>query len=229
MRFLSLALAVGLASTAPVARAAEWEALPPSGGRIVVHVLKKGFFSGFAHDHHFEVTEWEASADIPDEDLATTSVQVVLSASTLHDRQPRLSESDRRKVDAQASGPDVLDAEHHPQVEFRSRRLELEPGGTPEHVRGTLHGALVLRGQSAPTDVAIEAERGGEVWRVRGTARVKQTTFGIKPFSGFGGTVGVKDELEIEIALTLRRGERGAPRTGRTEPSRQQSGGAPTR
>ncbi len=218
MRFLSLALAVGLAAVAPAASAGEWEALPP-GGHIVVHVQKKGLFSGFAHDHAFEVTEWRASAVIPDGDPASTSVEVVLSAGTLHDRQPRLSEGDRRKVDAQASGPDVLDAEHHPRIEFRSQRLELERGSTDgAHLRGTLHGTLALRGRSAPADVDFEAERGADAWSVRGNAHVKQTAFGIKPFSGFGGTVGVKDELVVELDLTLHRaGPRGAsakPRPG---------------
>ncbi len=33
---------------------------------------------------------------------------------------------------------------------------------------------------------------------------MKQSDFGIKPFSGFGGTVRVKDEMSVEISLTLR-------------------------
>ncbi len=203
MRYLVVALAVAMA--APAARAAGWEALP-AGSHIVVHVYKKGVFSAFAHDHEFEVRQWRATADIPDGDPASTSVEIVLSASSLHDRQPRLSESDRRKVDAQAAGPEVLDAANHPQIEFRSQHVALDsgPGDRREHVRGTLQGTLTLRGRAVPTDVVFEAERDSDAWRVRGRARVKQSKFGIEPFSGFGGTVGVKDELEIEIALLLR-------------------------
>jgi polyisoprenoid-binding protein YceI len=212
VRYLLVALVAAL--IAPAARAGRWEGLP-AGGHIVVHVFKKGVFSGFAHDHHFEVTQWRATADIPEGDPASTSVEIVLSASSLRDRQERLSDGDRRKVDAQAAGPEVLDAEHHPSIEFRSQRLELDPGSR-EHVRGRLHGMLTLRGRSVPSDVAIEAERGPSEWRVRGVAHVKQTELGIKPFSGFGGTVGVKDELEIECALTLR------PRGGEAGVRREQ-------
>lgn len=201
-RHLVVALAVAVAVPA---RAASFEALP-EGSRIVVHVYKKGVFSGFAHDHEFEVTEWRANADIPDGDPASASVEVVLSASSLRDRQPRLSESDRRKVDAQAAGPEVLDAQHHPQIEFRSRQVALEPpsGERRELVRGKLLGTLTLRGRAVPTEVAFEAERSAAAWRIRGRARLKQSSFGIEPFSGFGGTVGVKDELELELALVLR-------------------------
>ncbi len=206
-----LVVAVALSVTAPSARATGWEA-DPASGRIVVHVFKKGLFSGFAHDHHFDVTEWRASADVADGTPASTSVEVVLSAGSLRDRQQRLSEADRRKVDAQAAGPEVLDAAHHPRIEFRSQGVELEPGPAEkgEHVRGKLHGTLTLRGRSVPAVVVFEADRASDAWRVHGDARVKQSDFGIKPFSGFAGTVGVKDELDVEITLTLRPAARGA-------------------
>lgn len=202
---LRLALAtLALAAVLPRAQGAGWEALP-SSGRIVVNVEKTGLFSGFAHDHHFEVTEWRARADIPDGDPAGAAVEVVLSAGSLRDRQTSLSERDRRKVDAQAAGPDVLDAEHHPRIEFRAEHVKLEPaaGEVKGRATGTARGTLTLRGRERPVEIALEAERERDGWRVRGHTRVKQSDFGIRPFRGFGGTVGVKDELEIELDLTL--------------------------
>lgn len=203
--FLLLLAAAATGTGVRQARADDLEASPGPASRITVHVFKRGLFSGFAHDHHFEVGAWRATARVPDRDPGATSVEVVAQAGSLHDRQERLSEADRRKVDAQAAGPEVLDAEHHPRVEFRATRLELAPrdGDGPDHVRGVLHGTLALRGRSAPVDVRVEADRVREGWSVRGRAKVRQSAFGIRPFSGFGGTVGVKDELEIELNLAL--------------------------
>jgi len=206
MRLFRHVVAVSIAAIVSTARAGSFEARPGGGDRIVVHVFKKGALSAFAHDHHFEVGKWHATADVPDGEPARASVDVVLSAGSLRDRQERLSDADRRKVDGQAAGPEVLDAQHHPEIEFRSERFEAERGGTREHVRGALHGTLTVRGRGVPADVAVEADREKDAWRVRGKARVKQSAFGIKPFSGFAGTVGVKDEVEIEIMLTLRPG-----------------------
>ena len=62
-RYLAVALAPVLA--APAALAASYEA-GPTDGRILVHVHKRGLFSMFAHDHHFEVTRWRATAEVPD-------------------------------------------------------------------------------------------------------------------------------------------------------------------
>jgi hypothetical protein len=112
------------------------------------------------------------------DDPASTVVQIVLSASSLRDRQESLSEADRRKVNAQAAGPDVLDSKQYPRIEFRSQRLEIDPGGSADHVRGRLHGTLTIRGRRVPTDVDIEADRGANEWRVRGKARLKQTEAG---------------------------------------------------
>jgi polyisoprenoid-binding protein YceI len=201
MRALSLALAVAVFAQ-PV-HASEWRSVPATG-RIVVHVHKKGLFSAFAHDHRFEATKWRVTANVPDRDPASASAVLVVEAESLRDRQPSLSEDNRRKVNAQAAGPDVLDAQHHPRIEFRSERFEIEAGSGPEHVRGTMHGTLTIRGRTVPTDVTLDAERTTTEWRVRGSARLKQSAFGIEPFSGFAGTVAVKDEMDVELALILR-------------------------
>ncbi len=207
VRCIVAALAAAVVAVAP--RAEDLEALPGPDSHVLVHVHKRGLFSGFAHDHHFEVTAWRATARVPADAPEATAVTVVLEADSLHDRQEHLSAADRRKVDAQAAGPEVLDAAHHPRIEFRADRLELASGGAgAEHLRGVLHGTLSLRGRSAPADVSVEADRLLDGWRVRGRAKVRQSTFGIRPFSGFAGTVGVKDEVEIELVLALRSGAR---------------------
>jgi polyisoprenoid-binding protein YceI len=201
-RILRLLLAA-LATIGAATAAADGLEAGPASGRIVVHAYKKGIFSGFAHDHHFEVGDWRARASLPEGDPARLSVDAVLAAASLHDRQVKLSETDRRKVDAQAAGPDVLDAAHHPEIAWRSERATLEGAGEDGRLRGTAHGQLTVRGRTRPVDVAFDAERVGTAWRVRGKARARQSDFGIEPFSGFGGTVGVKDELEIELDLTF--------------------------
>lgn len=208
MRPLWLLSSVGLSilAGAPAVAAGGLEATSASG-RILVHAFKKGLFAGFAHDHRFEVTRWRATADVPEGDLSRLSVEAVLDAGSLRDRQGALSDADRAKVDAQAAGPDVLDAAHHPEIAWRSEGVVLDPGaGKDGRVRGTAHGRLTMHGQTRPVDVAFEAQRLGQAWDVRGTSRARQSDFGISPFSGFAGTVGVKDEVEIEIALTLRPG-----------------------
>ncbi len=178
----------------------------PAGPGIRIHVAKRGAFAMFAHDHDFEVTRWRGSAELPDGDPARASLELVLDAGSLHDREAKLSEADRRKVDAQAAGPDVLDAAHAPEITYRSERIAVAAASAAADgsVRGTIHGLLTVRGRTGPVDTSFEATRDGDGWAVRGSGRFKQSAFGIRPFSGFGGTVGVKDEVEVKFQLALR-------------------------
>ncbi|HET8539623.1 MAG TPA: YceI family protein [Anaeromyxobacter sp.] len=202
MRTLA-ALALAALAAAPAADPGRLEA-GPADGSLRVHVAKRGAFSMFAHDHDFEVTRWSATARLPEGDPARAAIEVVLSAGSLRDRQRKLSDADRRKVDAQAAGPEVLDAGKFPEITWRAERATLDAGGEGGQVRGTLHGELTVRGRTRPVDAAFEAARQGGGWTVRGKARFPQSAFGIRPFRGFGGTVGVKDEVEVSFAFTLR-------------------------
>ncbi len=202
MRFPLVAL-VSLAA-AGAAHAAQLEA-GPADGHIVVNVRKAGLFSAFAHDHRFEVGQWRATGMVDNEALGTGSVSLACAAASLHDTHPGLSADDVRKIDAMAAGPDVLDAARWPRIEFRSERIEPTPErGDGKGAGGTVHGLLTVRDRSVPVDVPFVVDRASGAWSVRGTARVKQTALGIRPFNGFGGTVKVEDELEVEFAFTLR-------------------------
>ena len=63
-----------------------------------------------------------------------------------------------------------------------------------------MDGALSLHGVSKPVSVAV-AESGGAY---TGHVVLKQTTFGIKPISVAGGTIRVKDEIEIDFRIFVR-------------------------
>ncbi len=202
MQILAILAAAGL-SAAPAG--AERLDAAPAGPGIRIHVAKRGAFAMFAHDHDFEVTRWTGTAEIPGGDPAQARVELILAAGSLHDREPKLSESDRRKVDAQTAGPEVLDAARSPEITFRSERVSVDGGGASGGaVHGTIHGRLTLRGHTNAVDATFEATREGEGWTVGGRARFKQSEFGIRPFSGAGGTVGVKDEVEVTFQLALR-------------------------
>jgi polyisoprenoid-binding protein YceI len=88
-------------------------------------------------------------------------------------------------------GPEVLDSERHQEIVFKSTAAEL---AGPE--RWTLHGNLMLRGQTRPVTVQVMLKDN----RYTGAATVKQTDFGMKP----PGKVGVKAKDEVGIEFDVR-------------------------
>jgi polyisoprenoid-binding protein YceI len=195
----SLAMA-GTAQAAPVT----WIAVLGKS-QIVVHVQKKGVLSGMAHDHHFVAGDWRATARFDPADPASGRFEVIVAAGSLRDRQPELSPKDRDKVNRQAAGDGVLDAQRHPEIRFLSTgsiqvAAAAASGGK---IDGELHGTLSLRGRERPLTVEVHAVREGELWRARGSTGFKQSDFGIEPYSGFLGTIAVHDEVKVEYDLVM--------------------------
>jgi hypothetical protein len=169
--------------------------------KMTVRVYKTGFFSAFAHNHEIEAPIQSGQVNEPGSDSAATgfandgqSVALRVNARRLRVMDPDASMETRVKIQETMLGPQVLDAERYPEIQFKSTGIE--PRGADEWV---VRGMLKLHGQSHP--VAVEVALKDGVYR--GTAALKQTTFGIKPISIAGGTVNVKDEVRIEFEIAL--------------------------
>jgi len=63
-----------------------------------------------------------------------------------------------------------------------------------------VQGTLSLHGQTRPVTIDVR-ETGGHY---EGSVRLKQTDFGIKPVKAGGGTVKVKDEIQIDFKIQLK-------------------------
>jgi polyisoprenoid-binding protein YceI len=89
----------------------------------------------------------------------------------------------------------VLDAARYPVVTIHAERTG---PGQPLRVAITLHG--ITRTIAIP--VALREENG--VITVKGTVSLKQTDFGLTPFSVMGGAMAVLDDMELRFDLTAR-------------------------
>jgi polyisoprenoid-binding protein YceI len=172
-----------------------------SASQLVIHTGRNGIFSALAHDHEFTPAQWRAEVDFDPERPREILVDVRIDAATLHDHVARLAQKSRDHVDREVSGPQVLDSEHYPEIRFHGESADAREDGSG--LQGVLHGALSLHGTTRPLDVPFHARVDGSGYRVSGSARFRQTDFGIRPFSTAGGTIGVDDEIHVEFDLVL--------------------------
>ncbi len=154
--------------------------------RITVYVSKSGAFSAFGHNH--EIAAPIASGRL-DEDAHTVEFNIRVREMQVLD--PRESESDRTKVRDTMLGPQVLDSERFPEISFVSTSVVPAKDGFEVRGRLTLHGTA--------RDVVFPVTLSGE--RYSGRVTLKQTDFGITPIKVFGGSVSVKNELEIRFEI----------------------------
>jgi hypothetical protein len=154
---------------------------------VTIHVFKSGLFSGFAHNHVVLAPIGGASVH-PDE----LKVEVSFTTKDMQVVDPGVSDKDRAEIQSTMLGPKVLDANKYPEIRFKSSRIEQT---APQHYRVT--GMLELHG----TQKELSFEVTGTPDHYHGTTKLKQSDFGIQPISLFGGSVKVKDELELEMDI----------------------------
>ena len=154
---------------------------------ITVHADKTGLFSGFAHNHTITAPVERAVID-----AKNMAAEISVDTKKMRVMDPEVSEKDRAEIQATMLGPKVLDAEKFPEIRFNSSRIEQT---SPRHYRVT--GTLDLHG--VRKEISFEMTGGPDHYQ--GKTRLKQTDFGIQPVSVAGGTVKVKDELELEFDI----------------------------
>src|SRR5205807_1931770 len=123
-------------------------------------------------------------------DAKNLGAEIVVRAHDMKVVDKEVSDSDRAKIQSTMLGPEVLDAEKFPEIRFKSSKIEQT---SPQHYR--VNGILTLHGTTKP----ITLEVAGDADHYHGTAKLNQTDFGIKPVSVAGGTIKVKDQLELEF------------------------------
>ncbi len=187
---IGVVLAVGLLLSGSAA--AQTLAIDPAHSSFTVHVFKAGMFSAFGHAHEIRAP---LSAGLIHEG-EPASVEVEIDAHLLKVVDPDLSSKDRAEVQETMLGPKVLDNARFPRIRFRSTAVEK---------KGIDHwqvlGELMLHGQTKL--VVVDVERHGD--RYDGSANLLQTDFGITPIRIAGGTVKVRNEIQVEFDIALKK------------------------
>jgi len=127
-------------------------------------------------------------------DPAAPSVEIHFDARQLKVLDPGTSAGDRAKIQETMLSDKVLDAARFPEISFISRRVK--PAGENAY---TVEGDLTLHGATHPLTLTVSLLND----HYKGSAKLQQTDFGITPISLFGGSVKVKDGIEISFDIVL--------------------------
>jgi polyisoprenoid-binding protein YceI len=169
-------------------------------GRIVLKTFRDGLAAQAGHDLTIEPARWSGELVVGD-DLAPVSLEVRIDMGSLIVREgggglKPLTDRDRREIAVTARK--VLTADRHPEATFSATGFE-----PAEHGGGVITGTLTLAGRSRPLQLNVSQPAGG----YRATTSVVQSDFGIKPYSGFLGSLRVRDAVEVQVEVSLPDGD----------------------
>lgn len=167
-------------------------------GRITLRTFRDGLAAQAGHDLTIEATRWSAELAVS-EDGTPASLKVTIDLGALAVRAGTgglkpLTDRDKREIGVTARK--VLAVDRFPEATFTATTFQ--PG--TDGAGGTISGTLSLAGRSGPLQLQVSPAGSG---RYRATATVRQTDFGIKPYSGFLGALKVRDTVEVEVEADL--------------------------
>ena len=168
----------------------------PDNGTLSVRTGRTGAAAKAGHDLLLHVTSWQATLTVPD-DPHQASIELTADAGSLRVREgtggmQALGEDDVANIQ-QTIDDEVLKRQA---ISFRSSEVRPAADGSALHVQGE----LTVIGKSHPNafDVAV-----GEDGTLGATATVKQTDYGMKPYSILFGALKVADEVKVELTARL--------------------------
>jgi polyisoprenoid-binding protein YceI len=167
---------------------AQSRAIDANQSSLTIRVFKSGMLSGFAHDHEIQAPIAEGRID----SSATPSVQLRVDSRKLRVLDPEIPADKRSEIQETMQGAAVLDIGHFPEISYQSTTIS---SGGDAHWK--VQGILSLHGEKQPVVVDVSLQGG----HYRGSAALKQSSFGITPIRIAGGTVKVKDEIKIEFDI----------------------------
>lgn len=169
--------------------------LGPENGTLSIRTSRTGAVAKAGHDLLIHVTAWEATL-VVGEDAAQNSIVLDADPTSLQVREgtggmKALDDDDKAGI-RETINDEILKGQA---VEFRSTSVQPAADGGGLGVQGE----LTLVGTTRPVALDVTVDDG----RLQGSVVVKQTDWGIKPYSALFGALKVADEIELAIDVGL--------------------------
>lgn len=170
--------------------------LGPQNATLQVKTYREGMASKAGHDLVIDVTSWQATVT-SGEDSKPVSVEMSADPRSLRVREGHggakaLTDKDRadivKNIDKKVLGDQAID--------FRSSAIERSGADG----RLQVSGELSMAGAAKLVSFALTMGPDGHV---EGTVPLKQSEWGIKPFTALMGALKVRDDLEVVLDARL--------------------------
>jgi polyisoprenoid-binding protein YceI len=168
--------------------------LDASDGELLVHTGVAGRAARMGHRLTIAVTRWRATVNWDGEEPVTAEVVVeVDSIEVLRGAGGIKGLSGPEKAVVKLNALKSLSASRFPEIRFTADKIE--PTGDGYRLGGTLQ----LRNKSRDHVIDLRTEDLGDSWRLSVESRLRQTDYGIKPYSILMGSVRIADEVTVSF------------------------------
>ncbi len=170
----------------------------PSQGTLQLHTGREGMAKKVGHDLVIEAQRWTAKVNVDADDLTRSTATVTVDTRSLEvvsgegGAKP-LSDKDRKDIKENIDKK-VLKTDKFPEITFSSSRVESKGAD-----KVTAHGDVTIMGTARPATMDITVSGN----KASGTMTLKQSDWGIKPFSALMGALKLADVLQVKVDATV--------------------------
>lgn len=161
---------------------------------------KAGLLKGLGHDHEIGVKTYSGQVIVMDGGKGGGNVSLDIDAKSLVVLDKKVSDSDRKKITG-ALHNDVLESSKHQQIILKSASVSNVKQTGGNSFTFTMNGDLTLHGVTKRLAIPINLTVSSQQIRATGQYTIKQTDFGIKPFSAALGTIKVKNDVVVHFDI----------------------------
>jgi polyisoprenoid-binding protein YceI len=163
-------------------------------GQLIVRTGVTGRASLMGHRLTIALNSWRATVWWTDEEPSAVDLNVdVESLDVLRGEGGLTALSGPEKALVRSNALKCLDANRFRTINFRAEEI----GKTAEGYR--LTGTLEIHGTTRPRTIDLRVTDIDDVWRMSCDAQIRQSEFGVKPFSMFVGSMRVADEVTVSF------------------------------
>ena len=181
--------------------------LQPAASSVRILVFRAGRSANLGHNHVLSAPEFDGFFYLPDSGLAQSQFELRIRLDQLVFDVPAhraalgpafaapLSDAAIAATRQNMLGPGNMQAERYPEVRIRSVAISGEAPTLSARLAVDMHG------QSRELDVPLRVTGLPERLQVSGVLVLRQSDFGVQPFSVLGGLLAVQDAVQVEFTL----------------------------
>ena len=170
--------------------------LDASDGQLLVHTGVTGRAAKMGHRLTIAMNNWAATVRWSAGEPVDAELTIeVASLDVLRGEGGVKGLSAPEKALARSNALRTLDADRYPQIRFHADDIDKVEDGY------RLGGALEIHGMSEEREIGLRVADLGDAWRLSCKTVVRQSDFGIKPYSMLMGSMKVVDAVTVSLTV----------------------------
>jgi polyisoprenoid-binding protein YceI len=176
--------------------------LDASDGELVVQTEVAGRAARLGHRLTLAVNSWRASVSWSGGQPVTAELTAdVDSLEVLRGSGGLKSLSAPEKALARSNALGSLDAKTFPRITFSTKQIHASDDGY------SMAGTLTVRDRERPCTIDLHVADLGTSWRMSCSTVVRQSEYGVKPYSLMMGSIRVADDVTVSFSAERAKGD----------------------